>query len=417
MIFKEISAEQFTQFTNHYERKNFWQTTTMCNFKKSSGWQVYYVGIEKDNEIIAAVALSAFPLKFGFYAFEATRGFCVDYEDKELLNFFLKETEAFCRKHKGLYLRMDPYYPAVQRDIDGNIVEGGFDHRNVVEYLKKLGYKHFGYTRGTLEEFEPRWAFVLDLKGKNKEQILAQMNQKTRNQIYSTQRKAIHIRELALEEMNIFNDMMKHTADRRHFESRDDSFYYNQYKNLKDIMVVKVAEMHVLEYIKNLDDARQEMDDELAQLQLILAENPRNRKSLKRVKAIQNDYVLNEENTKKAYALHEEYGDVIPMASSFFVTYGNEIFYLFSAAYDKFLKFTPSVALQWNMIQYGLEHGYDRYNFYGISGHFNKEDEGYGVYQFKRGFNGYVEELIGVFEKPVSWFYPFYHLIKKVIGR
>lgn len=417
MIFKEISANTFVEFTNTYERRNFWQTTSMSEFRKNNGWHLYYVGVEENNQIIAAVALTSFPLKFGFYAFEAARGLCVDYENEQLLDFFLKEVEKFCKKHKGLYLRMDPYYPTVQRDIDGNIVDGGFDHRNVVEHLKQKGYRHFGYTRGTEEEFEPRWAFVLDLKGKNEKQILAEMSQKTRNQIYSTNRKAIHVRELKLDEMHIFNDMMKHTANRRHFQNRDDDFYTNQYKCLKDIMIVKVAEMHADEYLNNLADARKEMDDELAKLQAVLEENPRNRKSSKRVIAIKNDYELNLENTEKAKALHEEYGDIIPMASSFFVTYGNEIFYLFSAAYDKFLRFTPSVALQWDMIKFGLENGYARYNFYGISGVFDVNDEGYGVYQFKRGFNGYVEELLGVFEKPVSHFYPIYQLLKKFIRR
>lgn len=416
MIFKEITAQQFALFTQTYNRRNFWQTTFMSEFRKSNGWNLYYVGVEENNQIIAAVALTSFPLKFGFYAFEAARGLCVDYENKKVLDFFLKEVEQFCRKHKGLYLRMDPYYPTVQRDIDGNIVDGGFDHRNVVEHLKQKGYQHFGYTRGTDNEFEPRWAFVLDLKEKDESQILSEMSQKTRNHIYSTQRKGIHVRELKLEEMDIFNDMMKHTADRRNFENRNDEFYYNQYQYLKDIMVVKVAEMHVDEYLNNLFENRKEMDDELAQLQQILIDKPDNKKASKRIKAIQNDYNINLENTKKAEALHKEYGDLIPMASSFFVTYGNEIFYLFSAAYDKFLRFTPSVALQWDMIKYGIENGFDRYNFYGISGIFDKNDEGYGVYLFKRGFNGYVEELLGVFEKPVSRFYPIYQLLKKAIS-
>lgn len=417
MIFKEISIQEYESFTANYERRNFWQSVTMSEFRKSNGWKIYYVGIEAENKIIAAAALSAYPLKFGFYAFEAARGLCVDYENHEVFAYFLNETEKFCKKHKGLYFRMDPYYPLVQRDIDGNVVQDGFDHHDVVAFLKQSGYRHFGYTIGNSEEFEPRWAFVLDLKGKSEEQILNEMSQKTRNHIYSTQRKGIHVRELKLEEMNIFNDMMAHTADRRHFESRDGQFYYNQYRYLQDIMVVKVAEMKVDEYLDNLMQAKQEMEAKQQACTQILEENPKHKKTLKQLKAIQHDLELNEEGLKKAKALQDEYGNLIPMASSFFVTYGNEIFYLFSAAYDKFLKFTPSVALQWDMIRYGLAHGYDRYNFYGITGVFDKDDEGYGVYQFKRGFNGYVEELLGVFEKPVSWFYPIYKALKAIIHR
>lgn len=50
------------------------------------------------------------------------------------------------------------------------------------------------------------------------------------------------------------------------------------------------------------------------------------------------------------------------------------------------------------MIKYGIEHHIKRYNFYGISGIFSPEDEEYGVYLFKKGFDADVIELIGNFE-------------------
>ena len=53
--------------------------------------------------------------------------------------------------------------------------------------------------------------------------------------------------------------------------------------------------------------------------------------------------------------------------------------------------------MHWYMMNYCFEHGYDRYNFYGVSGDFTKDSEDYGVYRFKRGFNVHIEELIGIF--------------------
>ncbi len=64
--------------------------------------------------------------------------------------------------------------------------------------------------------------------------------------------------------------------------------------------------------------------------------------------------------------------------------------------------------MQWEMMQYGLEHGFKKYNFYGIPGMPSKED---GVYNFKRGFDGYIEELIGDYEYPVSFYYYIHKLI------
>ena len=58
----------------------------------------------------------------------------------------------------------------------------------------------------------------------------------------------------------------------------------------------------------------------------------------------------------------------------------------------------------------------------GISGNFNKDHPLYGLYTFKRGFGGVVEELIGEFDLVISPFYYFlynrslkiYNFIKKL---
>ena len=58
------------------------------------------------------------------------------------------------------------------------------------------------------------------------------------------------------------------------------------------------------------------------------------------------------------------------------------------------------------MIKYARDNGYKKYNFYGISENFSDEkDPEYGVYKFKKGFNGYVEELIGEYHLPLSLLY------------
>ena len=58
--------------------------------------------------------------------------------------------------------------------------------------------------------------------------------------------------------------------------------------------------------------------------------------------------------------------------------------------------------MHWHMINYCFDNGYDRYNFYGLSGDFTENSEDYGVYRFKRGFNVKIEELIGDFYKPIN---------------
>lgn len=75
----------------------------------------------------------------------------------------------------------------------------------------------------------------------------------------------------------------------------------------------------------------------------------------------------------------EQFGNELPLACSMFIKYGKEATYLFSGS-DYFQKMYRSpYAIQWTIIQEAIEKGYDYYNMHGISGYFEKGQEGYGV--------------------------------------
>jgi lipid II:glycine glycyltransferase (peptidoglycan interpeptide bridge formation enzyme) len=93
-----------------------------------------------------------------------------------------------------------------------------------------------------------------------------------------------------------------------------------------------------------------------------------------------------------------------------------EVIYLSSGNYEEFLKFDSQYLIQWKLIKYGIEHGFKKHNFYGIPANINEHPKDYGIYEFKRGFNGYVEELIGEFELPITWHYNLFKLIHKMKG-
>ena len=68
------------------------------------------------------------------------------------------------------------------------------------------------------------------------------------------------------------------------------------------------------------------------------------------------------------------------------------------------------------MIKYGIENNFKKHNFYGIPADINTHPKDYGIYEFKRRFNGYVEELIGEYELPINCFYNIFQLIHKIKG-
>ena len=100
-----------------------------------------------------------------------------------------------------------------------------------------------------------------------------------------------------------------------------------------------------------------------------------------------------------------------------FILYGDEVVYLISGNYKKYMQFNAQYLIQWEMINFAVNNNYKRYNFYGISGNFDKKDKNYGMYEFKKGFNGYVIKLIGELELPITFHYKIHKILKTILHR
>ena len=93
-----------------------------------------------------------------------------------------------------------------------------------------------------------------------------------------------------------------------------------------------------------------------------------------------------------------ECGEEKIIAGGWYMLYGREVNYLFGASYKQFMKYNSQYLLQYEMINYAVENKYEAFNFYGIDGNFNEDSKGYGLFDFKRGFNACVHELVGEFD-------------------
>ena len=100
---------------------------------------------------------------------------------------------------------------------------------------------------------------------------------------------------------------------------------------------------------------------------------------------------------------------------SFFIINPFEVVYYAGGTSNRYRHFAGSYAVQWKMINYAIEHGINRYNFYGISGDFSEDAEDAGVVKFKKGYDADVIEYVGDFIKPINKpMYNIYRTLKKL---
>ena len=76
------------------------------------------------------------------------------------------------------------------------------------------------------------------------------------------------------------------------------------------------------------------------------------------------------------------------------VKYGNKVWYLYGGSSNEHRNLMPNYLLQWEMIKWGLNSGCEIYDFRGVSGFKDPKDPQYGIYKFKKGFNGDFVEFV-----------------------
>ena len=413
MQFCEISEEEFREFLNASTLQTFLQTPEIGKLRKKGGWNVDYVGVKQDKKIVAATMLVSKKNFMNSYEFYTSRGPLIDFHNKDLVTFFFRQLKKYVQKKKGYILRIDPYLIYHERDIDGNVVEDGVNNESVVQLLKRLGFKR----KESPEQVQ--YMFSIDLEKPN-EEIFQSFRSNVRNYIRKTEKMGIVVKELTKGELPSLKKITEETGKRKGFVDKSLTYYEDMY----DLFHPRGEIRYLLATIY-LDDYLDKLRKELKEYETRLE----NTEDVHSKKGLRKSLSINIENTKKRIEetenLMKEHGSQLDLSAAMFMMTGHEVIYLFSGNYDEYMKFNAQYAIQWNMIKYANEHGFDKYNFYGISGNFDETDSEYGVYEFKRGFSGYVEELIGEFQLPVNQkIYTTFNvinntkrLIKRCIGR
>ena len=394
MKFQELTEKEYQKYWENHPLKTFLSSPEISKLREKRNWETFYVGVKENNKIIAATMLLRRKSHFKKYEFYSPRGYLLDFNNKELVTFFTNELKKYIKDKKGYVFRVDPYLIYRQRDIDGNIVEDGIDNRDVVEHLQKLGFK-----KVSIEDTEQViWMFSLDLEGKSEEQILKEMKPNTRNQIKKTEKFGITVNEIGYDELDRFQNIMVETGERKGFEVRDISYFQEMYKLFHDKNEVKffITELNLKKYIKGLKEERKLKEEKYASLS-----DAKYNDGAK--KNLNNEMASIDKRIKESQEIIDNTGkDIITLSGSMFMLIKPEVIYLSSGNYEEYLKFNSQYLIQWELIKYGIENGFKKHNFYGIPANINEHPKDYGIYEFKKGFNGYVEELIGEFELPIS---------------
>ena len=400
MEFVQLTKEEFNAFSEAHPLGNFHQSSNWGVVKSSNGWGYDFVGVKENGTILAACLLLHKTAVRVFKFYYSPRGFLIDFYDDALLEFFTRGIVDFVKKNNGIFLKVDPYVDEKELDLDGNVVEGGYDNSSIKNRMKKLGYTYLTRKDGSAKTTMIHTIFVLPFEGRSIEEIESLYHKHVKNSIKTGLKNAIEIEELTYDQLPRFKAILEKTSVRRGFVDRSLAYYQTMYNAFakEGKMVYRMAVMAVDKYKESI---QQRLDKAQATYDIVYAqkmEKPEVTKFDGQLKEATVNLDKSRQLMGDVENLIANYGHRIDLSCACYFLWGNEILNLYGGNEEELLDFGGQYVLHADMIRKAVSEGYSRYNFYGIGDNLNKEDPMYGVYEIKRGFHGKVVRLLGEFD-------------------
>ena len=193
------------------------------------------------------------------------------------------------------------------------------------------------------EGVQPKYVFRLDISPEE-EVLMANMQQKTRYNIRLAQKKGVGIRKGTREDLPEFYRVLIETTERDDFLVRAYSYFEDIYDSL---VPAGLGELFVAEYE----------------------------------------------------------GRIIAGTLAFVL--GEKAWYVYGASSNAHRNVMPNYLIQWEMIRWAKSLGCTLYDFRGVPGDLTEDNPLYGLYRFKKGFNGEYTQFIGEWDlvyRPLMYF-------------
>ncbi|MGL5614691.1 MAG: peptidoglycan bridge formation glycyltransferase FemA/FemB family protein [Sarcina sp.] len=411
--FKEIQASEVDKFNMTLDKGHIFQTSYWAKVKKE--WNAKFIaGFDKDNNIVLTAMMLVRNLPLGISMGYMPRGFVCDFENKELVREFTDYLKSFAKKNKVSFVTLDPDIHFAENE---KTMEKGAE---IKAYLKSLGYKNSDSKN--FEGIQPNFVFRMDLpiegeKNKIKKDVFKSFSSKTRYNIKVAEERGLVVEaydkeNITDEVLSRFHEIMVTTGKRDNFIVRHKEYFADMIEHIYPYCRLYMVKYSYKNDFERLSEKLKKQEDEktkaLAKIETqkvkLAEETDEEKKSRIEKKIADSEKRVTEserqiEGFKKKIDSIQEFKDQeIYLSGSIYLYYGNKAWYLYGASENILRDAMPNFAMQWAMIEDSIDLGASVYDFRGVSGDLNPENPLYGLYKFKKGFNGNFVEFLGSFD-------------------
>ncbi len=384
-----INKDEHDAFILQHPLCNLLQTSDWAKVKDN--WKHHIIGVYNEDVLVASASVLVKVLPFSFTMMYIPRGPIMDYTDTKVLAFFTKEMKRWAKKHRCLFVKMNPGILLNKYPVGGEKDMPDETATFIVANLHEVGIKHTGYTTYMEESIQPRFEACVVAS----EDFNETLPRHTKRLIKDAIKKEVQVVKAGKDRIKEFSDVVALTENRKNVFLRNHDYFMQLLDIYEDDCYLFLAQVNIQESLAKLKVKQQETANELASLQ---ANAPKKLRKLQDIQASIDKEIKEFEQYK-----HIEGDKVIAGILSIKVNDTMEM--LYAGMDDTFKKFMPQYYLYTENMNYAFEHGCRYANMGGVEGDFND-----GLTKFKANFNPHIFEYVGEFDIAIS---PLYKIAKK----
>ncbi|MBE6147054.1 MAG: aminoacyltransferase [Firmicutes bacterium] len=406
---ENIDKRIFEEFNQNHKKSHFLQSYAWGEFaKKEKNLIPHYVGLENNNkQLVATALLLEKKLPLGFSYFYAPRGYMIDFKDEQLLKEFTDNLKTYVKKHKGIFIKIDPDFIYHEESSSGTVVIE--KDETAYENLKKLGYKHLGFTKN-FETMQPRYSFRIDF-AKDFETIENNFSKTTKQRIKKAEDLDVDVEIATKEDIHTLFELMMITEDRKDFVTHNEDYYQSLYEiwnqdNSCQIFLGSVNLDKIINKQTNLKNCLHEELNKIPTENLSKSEKTKKNELEKRIEKLNLDI-------EKYQTIQKDYPNKIVLSAHFIIEYGDKAWVLYAGNHNILTDTYTNYKTYKEHIYHYYQKGIKTYDQFGTIGDLRKDNPLLGLHEFKKKFGGNYVEFTGEFDYILNK--PLYFVFTKLV--
>ena len=376
----DINNEKYTEFIKSHKHGNMMQAIEWSAIKNT--WEAVRVAVsdDKDNIIAAAQVLTRKGLWY------VPRGPILDYNNKELLGFFLTNLKKFAKTKQAKLVKLDIPI-AVKDEKLANFKDVDVDRSNdeLIKTFKSYGYNHKGFSLDMSSTIQPRFNTVTKLE----KPIPDLFSKDTRRLIRDADKKFVEVRRCGKENLDDFLFALACTEKRKNISLRGREYFENLLDTFGDNALLYISYINVEKALKECHNRKENLEKEIEELG---EKSPKKKRTLEEQVA----------GTDKLIALFngleiEDKSKDQVISAAITIAYGNHAEIIYAGMNEDFAKLPAQYKVFSDTMKKAQEMGISEVSMGGIEGSLNDSLLG-----FKSKFSPNIVEYYGEFDLVIS---------------